>query len=327
MNKKMLGICLAAAVISTGTLGGVVASEVAGRSLLEANAEVDTTGNTYGFVRLWSSFDKTDANWLWASGAGYFTLWIHDGESSMGSWEHVAQPNGVVWNSCESDFGYSDVNGGWGTYRPYWYYDIPASVFEEHEHFYLTVQYYKETGNQYDSNASTFNGSYSNDANIGNYHVLFERQDDGRYKRSNSDEEYLDNSVMFVWGGAKEYHTGSFNNSQNAIDSSIAALALEGLNTCSNSSVNGYEAIPHFGQTFLWTVDEAGAFTGWKDSAGEGGKNGLSSQTIDDYDPSLGADGSWNTAEKDSTVNAYDKLLAMVGLYQTAHPEADFPIE
>ena len=39
MNKKMLGICLAAAVISTGTLGGVVASEVADRSLMLANAE------------------------------------------------------------------------------------------------------------------------------------------------------------------------------------------------------------------------------------------------------------------------------------------------
>lgn len=44
MNKKMLGICLAAAVISTGTLGGVVASEVADRSLMLANAGVEETG-------------------------------------------------------------------------------------------------------------------------------------------------------------------------------------------------------------------------------------------------------------------------------------------
>lgn len=44
MNKKMLGICLTAAVISTGTLGGVVASEVADRSLMLANAGVEESG-------------------------------------------------------------------------------------------------------------------------------------------------------------------------------------------------------------------------------------------------------------------------------------------
>lgn len=326
MNKKMLGICLAAAVISTGTLGGVVASEVADRSLLGVDAELETTGTTYGNVRLWTTLDKADANNAWASGAGYLALWIHEAQENMGSWEYVAQPSGVVWNSCEADFGYADVNNGWGTYRPYWYYDIPAWVFEEHSYMYVTIQYYKEIGTSYDSNASTFNGTYQSGWAINGVNVRFEKQADGRFRRFDNDTEYLDNSVMFVYREMKEYHTAGFGNYANSIDSHIAALAIEGLNTCSNSAVNGYEAIPYTGKNFLWTYDEnSGAFNGWKDKHVTGA--GIASETIHDYDPSLGADGSWTTASKDWTVNANEKLVAMSKLYMAAHPEVELPID
>lgn len=326
MNKKMLGICLVAAVISIGTLGGVVASEAADRSLLGVNAELDETGKTYGHVRLWTTFDSTKDDDIWARGAGYFSLWIHELEKGKGSWEYVAQPSGVVWNSCESNFAYTDVNGSTSTYRPYWYYDIPAWVFEEHSYMYVTIQYYLETGASYDYDASTFNGTYHGGWALDGYNVRFEKQADGRFRRSDNDTEYLDNSVIFAYGDMDEYHMAGFGNHANSIDSHIAALAIEGLNTCSNSAVNGYEAIPYTGKNFLWTYDQnSGVFNGWKDKATASG--GVSSQTIDDYDPSLGADGSWTTATKDTAVNAYEKLVAMSKFYMAAHPGAELPID
>lgn len=106
MNKKMLGICLAAAVISTGTLGGVVASEVAGRSLLEANAEVDTTGNTYGDVRFWFSSDPAAP-----LGNDYVPkIWFHNGSDI--DFAADLESTISVWNSAEN-------------YRQYWYVDVP----------------------------------------------------------------------------------------------------------------------------------------------------------------------------------------------------------
>lgn len=92
MNKKMLGICLAAAVISTGTLGGVVASEVADRSLWAANANQDvehlsvsmmddmfTEGNVAYLVV------SGDATW-WLGESNSYLYFFENGEGAPSAW-------------------------------------------------------------------------------------------------------------------------------------------------------------------------------------------------------------------------------------------------
>lgn len=104
MNKKMLGICLAAAVISTGTLGGVVASEVADRSLLGAKAEIDTSGSTYGDYRFWFGSNKgTD---YFFDGTNYLTIGIdvyENGVSGSAVYSAEYDPSEYlrIANQCE----------------------------------------------------------------------------------------------------------------------------------------------------------------------------------------------------------------------------------
>lgn len=92
MNKKMLGICLAAAVISTGTLGGVVASEVADRSLLAANANQDvehfsvsTTDDMFTEGNVAYLAVSSDSIW-WIDGANTFLYFYENGDGARSAW-------------------------------------------------------------------------------------------------------------------------------------------------------------------------------------------------------------------------------------------------
>lgn len=125
MNKKMLGICLAAAVISTGTLGGVVASEVADRSLLGARAEIDASSATYGNVRFWITSDSNTP-----LGDSYVPkIWFHDGASI--DFATDLQNTTSVWNAGEN-------------YRQYWYVDVP--YVDGLENATGTIQIFKSDG-------------------------------------------------------------------------------------------------------------------------------------------------------------------------------------
>ena len=302
MNKKMLGICLAAAVISTGTLGGVVASEVAGRSLLEANAEVDTTGNTYGNVRLWVTDEElldfrenSTINNKWKM--QFPVLWFHDQESSSTSEEtqFVIRPTAQYANLAQN---YPNTNGNG---RLYWYFDISYESYETiiDNDWYLTVQVY---------DCAWLNGE-GNDNPI---ETLYER---GWYYIWASQTHRLDkahdpiNQVIFLWNNDSDqldWSTGSINDSNipNVVDASLAALALEGLYTCSSSQINGYGALETIGSTFLWNADKTPKVNG-----------SLNGVNIEDY--ANNADWKNPETERLTAVNAlakYEALRLLSGL-------------
>ena len=134
MDKKMLGVCLVAAVIATGTLGGVVASEVADRSLLAANAQVDTSSSTYGNVRFWISSDPNNS-----LGDSFFPkIWFH-------GYQNIDFATDV--NCTFTVINESENN------RKYWYIDVP--YVEGLENATGTVQIFNSNGN-YDKDSGSF---------------------------------------------------------------------------------------------------------------------------------------------------------------------------
>lgn len=141
MNKKMLGICLAAAVISTGTLGGVVASEVADRSLMAANALENSDSNTCGNIRFWVSSDMSNP-----LGSGYApVLWFH-GYGNIDFAPSVTEAKSVI-NTAEK--GDREPNG-----RQYWYIDVPyVDGLEEAQ---LTLQIFDTSTKAHNKTTSTF---------------------------------------------------------------------------------------------------------------------------------------------------------------------------
>lgn len=255
MNKKMLGICLAAAVISTGTLGGVVASEVADRSLLGAKAEIDTEATTYGNIRFWFSSDPEAP-----FGDAYFPkIWFHN-DSGMSFASELKNTHSVM-NSAENN-------------RKYWYVDVP--YVDGLENATGTIQVF-HSNDVWNNNSSSF---------------------------AVSD---LINKVIYVhkvWDDAGVDVCGR-------TDVNVAALALEGLYTCSGSSLNGYNAIETFSETWIWKdydLRDTGGSENWRTS---GMLNAVSCQ---DY--AFGADWKDSSTSRDTSINAQTKLDTLVAMHE-----------
>lgn len=98
--------------------------------------------------------------------------------------------------------------------------------------------------------------------------------------------------VFYLWGNQTTMGTNIVGN----VDAELAAKALEGLQTCSSSAVNGYNAFEGIGNTFIHNED------GSLKTQGE-----LSSCYIQDY----ATTDDYLTNERTLTINANDKYLAL----------------
>lgn len=114
--------------------------------------------------------------------------------------------------------------------------------------------------------------------------------------------------VYFVWGDwAWDKTQGTVGaGSIDSVDAGLAAKALGGMHTCSNSSVNGYNAFENFNSTFVM-----GDST-WK-TVGN-----LSDYTLNDF-----ADGDTSYSGSAATeTNAYDKYLKVQAMYTHTDPSS-----
>ena len=177
-----------------------------------------------------------------------------------------------VWNAAEA------INNEQG--RDFYWADIP---YEKYEGCTVTVQRFDSTGN---SLWNTSQNTHSLSECIGKL-ILFNKWREG------------DST------GTSEVVTPSWK-----ISSEIAALSLEGLNTCSASAVNGFNAINLIGQSFIY--DDFSTRTGEKTDMEE-----LRNRDIKDYDGSDSGnwDGGWRNGEKTAMIKAGEKLDALLSLY------------
>lgn len=152
------------------------------------------------------------------------------------------------------------------SYRDYYYADVPV---ENIVGSYLSVQRFHSNGTQFKDQTQP---------------ILVT----------------LDNitQVFFVWN-VNEYPNGNIGISAGTIDfvgANMAAKALEGLQTCSSSPVNGYNAFEGIGKTFIHKDNGD-----WKTNGELGSHDIQDYATTDDY----------LTNERTVTIDAYDKYLAL----------------
>lgn len=207
---------------------------------------------------------------------GYVRIWV--GSDNNGPidtdgclpklWFHTGNGNDDAnkgQDVCVSDVMQNYQNNA-ESYRDYYYADVPV---ENIVGSYLSVQRFHSNGTQFKDQTQP---------------ILVT----------------LDNitQVFYVWN-VNEKTNGNIGISTGTIGSvgaNMAAKALEGLQTCSSSAVNGYNAFKGIGNTFIH--DENGE---WK-TQGE-----LSSCNIQDY----ATTDDYLTNERTVTIDAYDKYLAL----------------
>ena len=271
MNKKMLGICLAAAVSSIGCLAGATAVAT-NNSQIEARADVLSDNGP--FVRLWVASDLLNQI---SNGNGYPVLWIHKGNetvytTAVNSESGKAQPN-LYQLPTQS-------------HRNFWYFDIPFS----NDLIGSTV-----TAQRYVGAANTTNFA-------------------------DQSFESCANSVLYLWGWQDNSgKQGTWSVGQSGIGTvdspttHMAATALSGLYACSSSDYNGFGGIDTFAKTWIISNSEFTTNTSewtWKLTAYGDMDTDLDKQTIMDY--ADGADWTNPSTEKERSIDAYSKLMAMV---------------
>lgn len=333
MNKKMLGICLAAAVVSTGTLGGVVASEVADRSLLGANAVVDENpSNSYGNIRLWVSAE-------WDGMTGHATLSNHQfpkigigSKEDRSDWSWL-EPTGNIFNSQELFDGNDWYEHYYGNWRPYWYFDIDASMLNGLDTVYMSIQVFENMSVWQPINGGGEPDAYKNGLN--KLVVEFNKDESGLWTRDYQSStgatmtDYLFGQVLYIYGNMSEFHSGTIGSA----DAEFAATALSAVNTCSASPLNGYKALPNIINTFVYrgfdnfnqmtvTNDDPNWIAhgqtagGSSQSAGKAPIEALKAVTLNDFPIDGSASDSWTNNPingKTSSISAWDKIT---GLYQ-----------
>ena len=166
----------------------------------------------------------------------------------------------------------------------------------------------------YDGYTGTFNNGAEGgrrydyfDVELSNYtnewYMTVQRFQGGEWKAQTSSIQLTSSNafqVYFVWGDWSTVAAGGIT----SVDAGLAAKALGGMHTCSNSAINGYEAFPNYNSTFVMNGDN------WKTSGN------LSDYTVNDF-----ADGDTSYSGSAATeTNAYDKYVAVQGLYNKAHP-------
>lgn len=147
--------------------------------------------------------------------------------------------------------------------RVYWYFDVDANNILGK---YVSVQRYNEDGTVYWNNTSK--------ALLINPDTL--------------------NQVIYQYGDWSTVACGVVGST----DAYMAAKAVEGLQTCSSSNVNGFNAFPQIAKTFI--LNENGD---WKLPSGQN----LDQVEISDY----ASIDDYATGKRTITVNAYDKAVIL----------------
>jgi hypothetical protein len=185
--------------------------------------------------------------------------------TEMKLWIHATESGGEEHVYVLSEAGGSFNNATQGN-RRYDYFDINESDYVNG--WYLTVQRFQ-------------NGNWKGQTNP---------------LKLSASNAFM---VYYVWGNWAEGQTqGTVSpGSIDSVDAGLAAKALAGINTCRDSSFNGYKAFPNFESTFVKNGDN------WK-TVGN-----LSDYTINDYDHT---DPSRKTA-----VDAYVKYVAVQNMQKS----------
>ena len=103
--------------------------------------------------------------------------------------------------------------------------------------------------------------------------------------------------VLFSYG---DWSNGAFG-TISSVDAGLAAKALGGMHTCSNSAINGYKAFPNFNSTFVKNGEN------WK-TVGN-----LNDYSVDDF----ATKDTTYSGSANVTTNAYTKYLYVQEMYNT----------
>ncbi|MCI2111265.1 MAG: hypothetical protein LKK13_02860 [Bacilli bacterium] len=201
----------------------------------------------------------------------YMRVWITSDPSNPlnkdgglpGLWFHTDSSGGEdVHVTAHDASGYGEWDNGQESNRPYYYFDVPtATVLGS----YMSIQRFSPTWGFWNQSDS----------------IQF------------TEDVAKSQQVFYLWGDWKGISQGVVP----SVDAGMAAHALEGLLTCSDSVYNGYGAFAHINNTFI------------KDGSGNWKTIGnLSDHTIYDY-ASVSDYG--DPSKKTTQVNAYAKYLAL----------------
>ena len=259
MKTKLQFIALASlAVMGAGCLA--VTAGVTANQNTQLSLNAGTVNETVGYVRLWITSETS--NPINTDGC-YPKLWIHDGSGNnnwdKGNDKFVSEVNGYGEVENKAE-GYQDSYGN-QRYRLYYYFDVPASKALG---YYMTIQ-------RFDLQGKCVNQTTPLQLTATNV-----------------------NEVFYVWSDLSNASSGVVNN----VGAELAAKAVEGLQTCSSSDANGFNAFPQIAKTFI--LNENGD---WK--LPEGQK--LDTVEISDY----ASIDDYATGKRTITVNAYDKAVIL----------------
>lgn len=284
MKKKIFGFLTVAAAVVFGTIATLNLQS-------KENVQAATTETTYsqgsvvakGKTRVWFGYDKANAFYQYSDD---MKLWVHS--TKTGGSEKVyslASVGGTFYNTQETGDNSSDTNfdkedgGGTAhkTHRRYDYFDIDTSCFTSG--WYITLQKFE---------GSSWKGQTSNTDPI-------------KLSASNAAK------VFYVWGDwGWDATQGTISvGTVEKIDAGFTAKALAGIQSCSDSNINGYNVFPNFQETFVLNEKKE-----WK-TVGE-----LGSYTISDFnngDTAL-------TGSRNNTVNAWDKYSFIENMYNSNQP-------
>ncbi len=260
MKTKLQFIALASlAVMGAGCLAVTAGVTANQNTQLSLNAE--TINETVGYVRLWVSSDKN--NPINRDGC-YPKLWIHTGSGTddwnKGSDVYVTEKNEFVEMQNTEEWENTDVYQGYRIY--YYYFDVPVANVVGN---YLTIQ-------------------------------RFEINDDAWKNQSGTIQITQENvgQVFYLWDDQTTISTGG----PGKLSAALAAKGVEGLQTCSSSNINGFNAFPQIANTFI--LNENGD---WKLPSGQN----LDQVEISDY----ASIDDYATGKRTITMNAYDKAAIL----------------
>lgn len=234
-------------------------------------------------TRIWIGYDTSNPFYQYADD---IKIWTHS--TAEGGSEHVytlSTNGGTFYNTSQSgdnnsttNFDKADNGTEHKTHRRYDYFDINTSDFTNE--WYLTVQKFEGSSWKGQTKKSVIKLSKNNA-----------------------------NKVFYVWGDwAWDSTQGTIEaGTIDKVDAGLAAKALAGIHSCSDSNINGYNSFPNFRDTFILNSNSE-----WK-TVGN-----LSDYTLNDF-----ANGDTElSGSKTNVVNAYDKYVFIENNYNSNQPNA-----
>ena len=255
MKTKLQFIALASLAVMGAGCLAVTAGVTANQST-QLSLNAETINDTVGYLRLWLSSDNNNK----LSGKGNrVRAWFHENNSD------IALGEGTAYFSSNTLINIHESNAN--PNREYYYVDVKLPENRSVIGTYLTVETIKDTGEI---------ATYTDPVLIDNATKL--------------------SQVMYIYSayGQRDCSQSAFG-SLNWGTPELAAKALEGLQTCSSSDINGFNAFPTLSKTFFLNDTE------WKITGDLGGETIMDYASIDDY----------ATGERTIEVNAYQKAVIL----------------